>query len=169
MIDVNSLSDDENKILAAARAGELAAFDGDNKPKVRAEFLTALVCGEIENKSIHPKGLQVGGIEIEGEFDLEERENVPSLLFWDCYFPDGLLLRGANLKHLDLAGCRIEKGIFADRLKVAGSVFLRNGFEAKGEVRLPGAEIGGSLDCHGAKFENDKGIALNADGLKVAG
>ena len=33
-----------------------------------------------------------------------------------------------------------------------GSVFLRNGFHAEGEVRLLGAQIGGALDCTGAAF-----------------
>ncbi len=35
----------------------------------------------------------------------------------------------------------------ADGINVKGSVFLRQGFHAQGEVRLLGAKIGGDLDC----------------------
>ncbi len=61
------------------------------------------------------------------------------------------------------------KAISADGLKVTGGVFLGDGFESKGEVRLVGAEIGGSLECDSSQFTNPKGIALNAGALKVTG
>jgi hypothetical protein len=67
--------------------------------------------------------------------------------------------------------------LYADRIKVTGSVFLRNGFSAEGEVRLLGATIGGDLDAKGGTFKNLKsdknpdstGDALSADGIKVSG
>ena len=59
--------------------------------------------------------------------------------------------------------------IGADGLKVKGSLFLRNGFHAEGEVRLLGATIGGNLDARGGTFKNPNGNALNADGIKVTG
>ena len=51
-------------------------------------------------------------------------------------------------------------------------MFLTGGFTATGPaaigaVRLPGAHIGGSLDCTGASLRNDSGPALDADGLQV--
>jgi hypothetical protein len=50
-------------------------------------------------------------------------------------------------------------------------MFLR-GFTAigdgsRGAVRLPGAKIGGQLDCAGAQLRNDSGPALSAGGLQV--
>jgi len=64
----------------------------------------------------------------------------------------------------------------ADRIKVRGGVFLRNGFNSEGEVRLLGAEIGGYLDCELGTFKNpaqkdvpDSGDALSADRMKVKG
>jgi hypothetical protein len=38
-------------------------------------------------------------------------------------------------------------------MTVKGDVFLRRGFSAKGKVRLSGADIGGNLECHSARFE----------------
>jgi hypothetical protein len=68
------------------------------------------------------------------------------------------------------------KALHADRISVAGSVFLRDGFSAEGEVRLLGAQIGGNLDCLGGTFKNplkekvnSSGKALSADGIRVTG
>lgn len=64
----------------------------------------------------------------------------------------------------------------AEGANVAGSVWLRDGFAAEGTVRLSGAQIGGSLECSGGKFQNPAragvagaGMALTAEGAKVAG
>jgi len=49
-------------------------------------------------------------------------------------------------------GPTIAQALRADGIHVNGAVFLRNGFRADGDVLLSGAEIGGYLDCTGAKF-----------------
>ena len=54
-----------------------------------------------------------------------------------------------------------------DGLKVDANMFCWNGFQAEGEVRLVGAQIGGSLDYSSAKLANPEGMALNAYGLTV--
>lgn len=60
----------------------------------------------------------------------------------------------------------------ADGLEVGQTLFLRDGFTATGvgglgAVRLTGANIGGTLDCTGAKVCNDSGPALHAGSLRV--
>ena len=50
-----------------------------------------------------------------------------------------------------------------------GSVFLRDGFKAEGQVRLLGATIGGNLDCGKGQFTKAEGNALHADGVRVEG
>jgi hypothetical protein len=55
-----------------------------------------------------------------------------------------------------------ERSIQADRLHVTGNVRLLHGFTARGEVRLIGARIGGSLDLTGACIESaGTGLALD--------
>ncbi|WP_263376702.1 hypothetical protein [Granulicella aggregans] len=58
--------------------------------------------------------------------------------------------------------------IRADRITVAGSVFLRKGFSAVGAVRLLNANIG-VLDCTRGNFSGNGLTALNAEGARVAG
>jgi len=53
----------------------------------------------------------------------------------------------------------------ADNAVIAGAMFIRS--SVTGGVRLVGANIG-SLDCCGATFTNEHGIALNADGAEIA-
>ncbi len=62
-----------------------------------------------------------------------------------------------------------ESGValIADGAIVEGSVFLREGFRALGEVRLTGAKIGGCLDCTNASFDNNPYVALNAGSMVV--
>lgn len=61
-----------------------------------------------------------------------------------------------------------RRALFADRIKVGGSVFLREDFTAAGAVRLIGASITGDLVCIGGKF-NGTERALQAAGLKLDG
>ena len=85
---------------------------------------------------------------------------------------------------LDCTGATFENplqsevpgALIADRAVVKGSVFLKDGFTAKGEVRLLNAEIGSNLDCSGGKFESPpqtgvaaRGDAFSADGALVKG
>jgi hypothetical protein len=62
----------------------------------------------------------------------------------------------------------------ADRVQVAGSVFLREEFTAAsasrdGVIRLLGARIGGALECDGAQLTGTNGPALVADVMQVGG
>ena len=62
--------------------------------------------------------------------------------------------------------------LYADGLTVDQGVFFEGGFKATGcgemgAVRLPGAHIGGNLECTGATLINDTGPALAADGMVV--
>jgi len=47
-----------------------------------------------------------------------------------------------------------DDALDAERINVKGTVYLSNGFHALGQVRLMDCQIGGSLICEGALFEN---------------
>lgn len=63
--------------------------------------------------------------------------------------------------------------LVADDAEVTGGVLLRSSddvrFEAKGRVSLSGARLGGELNCIGASFDNEDGIALTIEGTEVRG
>jgi sRNA-binding regulator protein Hfq len=66
--------------------------------------------------------------------------------------------------------------INAERVKVSGYVFLRNGFSANGAVNFSNSQIAADLNCCGGAFRNDTPgtpdrptIALAADGSNIHG
>jgi len=83
----------------------------------------------------------------------------------------GVVLGGHICRLLSLEGAALNnRGGFAllsDGLRVDGAMFCRNGFTAQGEVRLPGARIGGRLYFDGAQLSNPGGRALVASRLTV--
>ena len=82
-------------------------------------------------------------------------------------------LAGASVgSNLECDSSRFENpdqiAIRADRIKVVGGVFLRNGFSSKGAVRLLNAEMD-VLDCSGGTFEGDGKTALIVEGATISG
>jgi hypothetical protein len=57
----------------------------------------------------------------------------------------------------------------AEDLDVGGNAFFREGFTARGLVRLLGATIKGNLECDGGSFSAEGGYALVAEGAEIDG
>jgi hypothetical protein len=83
----------------------------------------------------------------------------------------GIVLGGHISRLLSFEGAALnnrgEFALLSDGLRVDGAMFCRNGFTAQGEVRLPGARIGGRLYFDGARLDNPGGRALVASRLTV--
>jgi len=62
-----------------------------------------------------------------------------------------------------------ERSLQADRMHVGGTVRLLHRFTSRGEVRLIGAQIDGSLDLTGAHIRSRTGVALDLTGAVVGG
>ncbi len=178
----------EEILLDKAQQGERADFTtGDeetDKPenadtwgddrRIRADLLYWLCVDREASELVHAKGIRIDGAKVEGQLDFEAATLPHPLLLVGCAIPEGIFLRDAQTRTIALS--RSHTGpISADRLTTKGSMFLRERFQAKGEVCLLGANIGGDLDCSDATFdnpkgeENPKGIALNADRLTTQG
>ena len=54
-----------------------------------------------------------------------------------------------------------DRAIQADRIRVGGAVRLLHGFQARGEIRLLGARVSGSVDITGAQLTAMNGPALD--------
>lgn len=135
---------------------------------VRADLIRWLVVDREARQLIDPRGILIQGARITGNLDLSYTKVLFPLFLVGCRLEQPLNLLAAKMTTLSLAGSWTE-AISADGLKLDGAIFLREGFHAEGEVRLPGAIIAGVLDATGGTFENLSGIALIADGIKVAG
>ncbi|MFD4510322.1 oxidoreductase [Streptomyces sp. NPDC058457] len=121
------------------------------------------------------KGCQVPGIEagatrIEGNFDLSRsiaesgasshfHHRITALSLTNARVAGGVLL---NRAELNASG---GWALAAGGLVMEGGFFCRPGFVARGEVRLPGAQLPGGLYMNGARLEEPgpRGLALNLE------
>lgn len=172
--DFEPLSDAEKDLVAQCAKGDICSLgserpeEGTDANTVRAGLIRFLALGGDAEHPVHERGVQLEGAWVTERLDLSNCEVKIRLALWRCHFAEEINVRNANLNSLYLNGSAIQKFI-ADGVKVAGDVFLRNNFSAKGEVRLHSASIGGDLDCSDGSFENANSIALQADGIKVIG
>jgi sRNA-binding regulator protein Hfq len=165
----------ETALLQACAEGELAKF-ADKRPTehtaanaVRASFIRFLALGGDDEAPIHEHGVQLAGAWIEGVLDLEGTITLSGLLLAKSHFESVPVFRDAQITGpLNLSGSLVS-GVKADRLQCKGTVFLKNGFTATGEVRLLGALIDGNLECNGAKLGEKKGDALSVDHSVIKG
>ena len=156
-----------------------------NDCRVRGRLIRWL-CADPQAKAlVDPFGIQVQGAEILGTDSSSEAGGrfmtlaslvIPfPVVLTQCRLPSRLLLLGAEIPFLNLAGSRVG-ALEADMLRIKGDLYLRHGFQACGCVTLDGASIGGDLDCTGAQFDGQKHegqqdyrVSLRAAGIKVAG
>lgn len=155
--------------MLAARHGQRLRF-GARAQVVRADVIRDLLLGRYG--SVDPRGVQLSGARIDGALDLEGVVSTAGLNLTDCRLSHPVVARDAQFPWLELEGCHIP-ALLADRLRVTGGLFMRHGFTATGSdrraVRLPGARIGGNLECDGAVLSSANEPAFHADDIQVEG
>lgn len=184
--DFKPLTPAERKVLSELDTGRPIVLGGGNLPaedagedrRLRARFLRWVVlgCEGSDAHRLHESGLHIEGALIVGEgagqnahaaLELEGAEFDHGILLVSCRIMAAPNLMGAKVQRLSLTRSHLP-GSLADGLRTKGSVFLRHA-RSTGEVRLPGAQIGGNLDCTGATLTNPDGGALFADGANIGG
>jgi len=172
----------EEKLFRAAQEGNRAsALTGDEKEDnpanaanwnavriVRGECIAWLCTDPQASALVTHRGLELYGMRIDADVDLNNAEIKFPLKAGMCAFSGDVLLQFAQLKGFYLLGCLIKR-LNAVGANIRGAVLLSDEFEAEGEVNLMRATIGGDLDCTGAHLSNPKGTALSADGTRIGG
>ena len=162
MIPEEKLTPAEEKVLAAFRTGDSKV---SVKGEVRGDFLRHLFLGGYDEKADY-RGTVIDGANIGDVLNMEFCETKFPVRFRKCCFAQEIELQQLTCPELGFGGCTLKKGIDALRAKVDGIVNLTK-VNATDQVRLSGANIGGQLSCTGGSFQNKKGDALNAQGIKV--
>ncbi|PQO22550.1 hypothetical protein C2I36_12390 [Rhodobacteraceae bacterium WD3A24] len=169
----------ERQLIDACKAGEMCVLGDGTRPEgpdpartIRAGILRYLILGGCDACRVHEHGLRLVGAYIPDALTLDfARANGPTLV-GDSRVAQPISARQSSFRALNLSGSHCP-GLNAQGAQVDGDVFLRTGptdtpFHATGEVRLPGARIGGQLGC-GGRIENAGGDALNAQRAEVSG
>ncbi|MFT7038238.1 MAG: hypothetical protein ACJAW4_000940 [Paracoccaceae bacterium] len=142
---------------------------GDADRAIRAGLIAFLARAGDARAPTSDRGLLIVGAWIDGgALDLEGAKLRGDLGLMRCRFDQAPILRGAACASIFLDGA-VLPGLVGDRLRCSGSLLMRNGFTAMGEVRLLGAQIRGILVCSGATLDGGGGYALNADRARVTG
>lgn len=173
LASLDPLSAAEAKVVAHLQSGDFDRLGDGLRPEmespernVRAELLRLLVLGK-EGYRLHEKGLRLSGAWITGILDLEGCRVPRDIGLKDCHFEASPVLRSAIIDNLFLDGS-VMPGLRADRLEARGCVSLQ-GATVNGEVRLPGARLGGSIEADGVVITSPDGLAVNAEDLEARG
>lgn len=172
----------ELALTRAASSGEVADFSSDkselNDPKtgagwseertVNATTIIDLCTKEDPLKPVHAKGIRLRGARIEGTLDFEAMKLLRPLYLEKCFLEKHFILTDAETKTLSLDGSYVP-GISANRVKIRGSLFLRDGFISMGEIQMIDALIEGSISGRGARFKNPNGFAFTGFRMSVGG
>lgn len=179
----------EERLHEHARAGRICTFATDvpdAERTISAAYLCYLIMGG-ESNEVHQRGIRLTGAVIEGNVELQECETKLSLYCNNCDFSGFVNLTGFSGRTVDLTSSNIfgldEDGdsLICDRMKLAGSLFLRsdpedrqNNFTTQGAIRLPLSAIAGSLHLQGASvcatgLREGAASALNVRGARIEG
>lgn len=177
LADFGDLLPAEKKLLEGCARGR-ATNIGSKVPSegtdanllVRASFLRFLLLGGDEQAPVHEQGVQLIGACIKGKLDLENCFVPHRMALTKCRFDEPIIARDAHIAGpLFLSGSHLQQGLNAERLRCNSAVHFQNRFRSFAEVRLIGAQIGGSLTCSGGLFEPKAGNALSADRCVIKG
>ena len=151
--------------IAAAEGGRCAI--ADRRPgicvennEVRGEFIRFLALGGGDGALVHEGGLRLSGAYITGRLNLDGCSAIRPMWLEDCVISSTLDFYDADTKVISLDGSLLH-GLRGDRAKIDGSLLLRRGFVCEGAIRLPGATIGGTIDCRGAEIRGRRGPTQN--------
>jgi hypothetical protein len=172
--DFEPLSEVERQLVEHCAHGTVLTL-GNERPekplatnKIRGGIIRFLLLGGDEHYPVHEKGVMIEGVWVRGTLDLRLVSCPVRLFALSCVFDSEIDAFSASIPSFNLAGSSIP-GLNADGIKVRGSLVLRRKFAAAGPVRVPGAEIGGDLDCSDATFHGVDRPALFADRIIVNG
>lgn len=172
----------EHKILRCSQLGQAAIFEREEngeKPVVSSGFLADVWMGEIDGHNMHPNGLQIEGLQIEGT--LKARDNpyrdgyarLAPLEAKDCTFCASIQARNTCLTSILLENCDVgqdtvheqfefDVSIAFDECDISSSVIIRKSICAA-IVGLTNSDIGGTVSIDEAKLSQ----TLNIEGVKA--
>jgi hypothetical protein len=181
----NPLTEPEQRLCDATPTGTIVNLRTDSPERddpatgqqwgrersIRAQLLYDLLTGT-EPSRPRPRALHLRGARITGTLDLEAMTLLCPLTLQDCYLDQPIVLADARVLAIRLPGTHINPppgtpALNGQQLETRGNLELDQGFTATGEIRLPGAHIGGTLDFSSATLTNPEGQALSADRLTV--
>src|SRR5664280_2454457 len=138
--------------------------------QIRSQLLYQLLTdrGDLDACFGPPRAIRVRGALVIASLDLSDLDLRCPLELSGCHLNSVVNLEKTKAPDVSLAVSYLSGALLARRLCLTHDLDL-GGATLQAAVNLDGANIGGQLDCSGAKLRNDSGPALAADGLTVGG
>ncbi len=175
----------EREIIRAAMLGHIADFEAEpwqvagpdqslERPTVSGDFLSRLWQGSIEGVLIHPRGLIIRGLKVEGTIDLSNirvdgrlRTPLPGFQAANCDFPDGIGIPGSRIAGFLLSGVSLGQAGGGDD----DNVLIARGCECLGAFEISRSKVHGSIDISNAVVDDDLtfGVNQHAGGIEAKG
>jgi hypothetical protein len=160
----------EMTVLDGARHGRVT--DCENG-QVRASLIRWLCVTRSLDQHVDTKGLRVHAASVQGYLDLDSSKLCFPLSLTNCAMSDGIDLRDAETRRLDLSGSECGP-ISAAGITIRGSLILNGCLLTSTAKQVPAldlrtADINGDLSCIGAHIRSAAGPAILADGLVLGG
>lgn len=102
-----------------------------------------------------PVGVQLQGVVITGEVQIENVRIDKILSLEHCYFTGPIIARGSKFLWLSLTGSVLTDYFDMRSSVISGAVFLRWGFQSLTCTLMRDATVTGPVDCDGAVFKYD--------------
>ena len=132
--------------------------------QIRPRFLETVLLHEPYRGALTRTGVRIKCARFTSLVDLGDAVIRGPLWLERSRLDQGMNLIGAKLSNiLNLEGSFVAGTFWADRMDVAGPLFMRRAHF--NEVRLVGARVGGDLSAIGSSFDG----AFTADGLEITG
>lgn len=170
-----NLNRGEQEFIEACQSGHPCILGDGSRPLpdnpdrvVRGEIVRFFTLGGADDMPTHARGVELHGAIITQHFDLSGSDSDCDIVLVNCIFQREPRLHGTKVRSLDLRGTHCP-GLSAEGITTSGSLMLRDGFHARGSVRIVRARIGADLDCSGGRFDTPDGDALNGDGATIGG
>ncbi|WP_344412640.1 hypothetical protein [Amycolatopsis minnesotensis] len=157
------LTREEQRLIEAAAEGDWLDLRTAATDTIRAAVVEEVLLGKRDGPV---RAVKLVGARIVGALNLEAVTLPGPCWLVDCRLDDVVNLREAQAPSIRLTRSRVCE-LLAEQLQVRGSVDLAGLVTAGDEVRLLGADIGGSLYLSGARLTNPEGYALAADNLVI--
>lgn len=166
------LTSAEEKLITSSKLGRVCRFaygPHPNPPTIGADLLRYLITGGSDGCVVHDLGVQLKGAYVPDLLILNYAKAKGTTNLDHCHFEQKIYAQYCHFNTLSLQGSALQQGLNAQGAVIVGSVFLREGFSAKGCVDLNSTKIGGQLTCTGGQIEVTEGNALNAQSAQIAG
>ena len=160
----DDLSSVECRMLEMAEAGEPFDPGEGSERTIRAGVLRHLLVDT--EWDVQPKGVQICGVQILGNLDLESANVRCPLRLEKCHLY-GVILNYATVSLVEITHCQLAS-LAGHALVVTRDLNLDHSMSTE-RFWLLGADIAGQLSCREATLTGTENYALVADGMKVGG